>query len=121
MPSRIIIIEVVPDTSHQRYDTVGDWFWDAEGNLRIKVVGADPVDEDSAFLIALHELVEAKLCFNAGVTQGAVDAFDMSQSATDGEPGDSPEAPYRTQHRQAMLLEHLMANFLGLLDYGIVE
>ena len=116
--SRIIIEAVSAD--QQRYDTLGDWFWDAEGNLIIRVVGNDPMDEDEVFLLALHELVEAKLCFNAGIPQGAVDAFDMAYTGQ-GEPGDEANAPYRMQHRRAALIEHLVANFLDLMDYGRVE
>jgi hypothetical protein len=114
-----IIIECLPQ-SQMRYCTTGDWFFDKEGNLIIQVVGGDPLDHDEAFLVALHELVEVKLCHKAGVTQAAVDGFDFTFSG-DGEPGDHPEAPYREQHRKAMLIEHLVANFLGKTDYGRVE
>jgi hypothetical protein len=114
-----IIIEYLPQ-DRMRYDTTGDWFFDAEGNLVIQVVGGDPFDQDEAFLVALHELVEVKLCHSAGITQGAVDAFDFTFEG-EGEPGDHPDAPYREQHRRAMLIEHLMANFLGKTDYGRVE
>ena len=123
-----IIIEGV-GSHQQRYDTLGDWHWDVHGNLRIAVCDGggnetDPFENDEAFLIALHELVEAKLCHRAGITQGAVDAFDMrfvADGRRTGEPGDDPEAPYRVQHRQAMLIEHMMAVFLGKTDYGRVE
>lgn len=98
----------------------GDWFFStANGDLHIKVVGPDIFDHDEAFLCALHELIEAKLCFRAGVTQGAVDAFDKA-FVGDGEPGDDPRAPYRRQHRAAMMIEHQTALFLGLWDYGEV-
>lgn len=114
-----IIIEALPQ-DQMRYDTTGDWFFDQEGNLVIQVVGSDPFDDDSAFLVALHELIEVKLCHKAGITQGAVDTFDFAFTGK-GEPGDDPAAPYRNQHRQAMILEHLMALFLGKFDYGVVE
>lgn len=115
-----IIIEAV-EQEQQRYDTLGDWYFDKDnGDLIIRVTGADPLDQDEAFLIALHELVEVKLCQKAGITQGAVDAFDMAFTG-DGEPGDSPEAPYQKQHRCAMLIEHTMALLMGKFDYGHVE
>ena len=114
-----IIIEPIPH-QFQRYDTTGDWYFDAAGDLVIKVSGVDAIDQDEVFLVALHELVEAKLCHRAGITQGAVDHFDLSWSG-EGEPGDSPDAPYMQQHRKAMLIEHLMADFLGLCRYGSVE
>lgn len=104
-----------------REDGCGDWYWDAKtGDLHIKVAGADVWDQEQAFLVALHELIEARLCFQSGVIQGSVDAFDGTFQG-DGEPGDDPEAPYRVQHRQACLIEHVMALFLGKTDYGTVE
>lgn len=99
----------------------GDWYFDtSNGDLHVKVCGPDVFDHDETFLLALHELIEAKLCFNAGVTQGAVDHFD-SKFEGDGEPGDDPKAPYQRQHRAAMLIEHQMAIFLGKWDHGSVE
>lgn len=104
-----------------REDGSGDWYWDTKtGDLHIKVAGADVWEQEEKFLIALHEMIEARLCFKSGVTQGAVDRFD-SKFEGDGEPGDDPGAPYRVQHRQAMLIEHMAALFLGKTDYGTVE
>ena len=120
-----IIIECVPPEAMRlaAYHELGcgDWYFCPNtGDVHIKVAGADVWDEEDNFLVALHELVEARLAFKAGVTEAAVDAFDFTFSG-DGEPGDHPEAPYREQHRRAMLIEHLMANFLGKADYGRVE
>jgi hypothetical protein len=95
----------------------GDW-WRENGTLHIRVVSTE-LDNES-LCVAVHELVEAALCASAGVTQADVDAFD-AQFAGDGEPGDSPEAPYRTQHRKALLLEFLLADMLGLMPYGRME
>lgn len=104
-----------------REDGYGDWYFDAKtGDLHIKVAGADVWDQEQAFLVALHELIEARLCFQSGVTQGSVDSFDGTFQG-DGEPGDAPLAPYRVQHRKACLIEHVMALFLGKTDYGTVE
>lgn len=113
---KIIIEATSPE--NQRYDTLGDWF-EENGNFIIRVNGDDPMDDDEAFLIALHELVEAKLCRARQISQTRVDAFDMAFQG-DGEPGDDPAAPYRREHRFAMLIEHLMAHELGLKDYGAV-
>ena len=69
--------------------------------------------------------MEAILCQAHGVKEADVDAhdnlFESEDHAEEDEPGDDPRAPYRTQHRQAMLIEHLMANFLGLTDYGTMR
>jgi hypothetical protein len=114
---RIDIRFVTPD--EQRYDTLGDWWWEGEV-LHIRATKSADMAEGESLLIALHELVEAWLCKEEGVPQAAVDAFDLAFTG-EGEPGDDPAAPYRTQHRRAMLIEHLMAAFLGLSDYGVVR
>ncbi|HXJ61903.1 MAG TPA: hypothetical protein VNU68_35135 [Verrucomicrobiae bacterium] len=120
-----IIIEAVPADKMRldayKFPECGDWYFDpSNGDLHIKVVGADVMDQDEVFLVAFHELAEAKLCLKAGITQGAVDTFDAAFTG-DGEPGDSPSAPYQRQHRGAMLLEHMFAILLGRFDYGEVR
>lgn len=123
-----IKIEFVPSTS-QRYSTVGDWFFDESGNLIIRVSNDDPSfpTEDEQILVAFHELVEVLLCRKRGITQQVVDEFDMKQVDTmhakylDDEPGDHVDAPYRKEHRFAMLIEHLMARELGIDGYGVVK
>ena len=124
--TRRIDIRAVPQ-EWQRYDTAGDWYVDGD-TLDIAVTGTD-LSDDQTFLIALHELVEAHLCRKRGITAEAVDAFDKAWIAahpgyldgTEGEPGDDPAAPYRREHRQAMLVEHLVADMLGIAGYGRVE
>lgn len=100
-------------------DTCGDWWTARSGDVHIVVTKLDVLD-DEGFLIALHELVEWKLCQKRGITQKFVDDFDMAFKG-EGEPGDDPAAPYREQHRQAMIVEHLVANFLGMTSYGEVR
>jgi len=106
--------------SDQRYCTLGDWYYESDGTLVIRV--SNVVSDDHQFLIALHELLEVKLCEKRGITQKQVDDFDMQKpekvDMVSAEPGDHIEAPYRKEHRQAMIIEHLMANFLGLDSYG---
>lgn len=116
---RRIIIEAV-SASEQRYDTLGDWFLNEDGDLVIRSTGVDPVTHAACFLVALHELVEAALCLNQGVTQEAVDRFDLAFEG-EGEPGDDWRAPYRQQHRRAMLIEHTVADWLGISGYGTVS
>lgn len=110
-----IVIEVIPKC-RMRYDTCGDWYIE-DGALHIDVV--DQGSDDEQFLIALHELIEWKLCASQGISQNVVDAFDLTYEG-EGEPGDDPAAPYRKAHRFAMLLEHMMAHELGLNGYGTV-
>lgn len=120
-----IRIEFVP-SKDQRYDTIGDWYFDAAGDLVIMVSNDDPFfpTEEEQILVALHELVEVLLCRKRGITQEMVDEFDMRGPGAEYckeegiEPGDHPEAPYRREHRFAMIIEHMMAHELGLVGYG---
>lgn len=96
---------------------------DLVGNLHVRVT--ESANPHETFLIAVHEIVEAYICFSRGITDLEVDDFDFhhaDQAALDGiEPGDMEAAPYRKEHRFAMLIEHLVAHELGLTGYGRVE
>ena len=54
------------------------------------------------------ELAEALICKWLGVTQEAVDDFDMAFKG-EGEPGDAPDCPYRIPHRVASAVEYILA------------
>jgi hypothetical protein len=121
----IVILESKP-YCEMRYNTLGDWYLDETGALRVVVAkddGVNPIGVDEQKLILLHELVEVWLCEKKGITQKQVDEFDFAfeKRCEEGEPGDHPDAPYRVQHRAAMLIEHMMAHFMGLDGYGKVE
>jgi hypothetical protein len=125
----IIILENKP-FKEMRYPTLGDWFYEETGALRIVVAKDDedgvPVPQDEQKLILIHELVEVWLCEKAGITQKQVDDFDLMwehslRNTGDEEPGDDPDSPYRTQHRHAMIIEHLLASFMGMDDYGTIR
>jgi len=110
------MIETIPNTK-QRYPTSGDWKIEPDGVIHILI--SEEVGEDSAFLIALHEIVEQKLCAMRGITQKSVDEFDISfeknrQSGDDSEPGDSPFAPYKKEHFFSTTIEQLMASEMGV-------
>ena len=123
-----ILINYIPH-DQQRYETVGDWYYDPDGNLIINVSNDHPdyPTKDEQFLVALHELVEVVLCQKRGITQEQVDAYDFAQLGTmhskyiDDEPGDHKDAPYRKEHRFACLIEHLMAHEMGISGYGVVR
>lgn len=106
-----IIIETIPHQNH-RYTTVGDWFYDNEGTLQIKVSSLS--DWRREMLIAVHELVEVLTCKHDGVSQEVVDKFDKNFEANrhpdnEDEPGDEPEAPYVKQHCLATGIERILA------------
>lgn len=109
-----IEIETIPH-SQQRYSTPGDWFYDENGVIHIKV--SELSDWRREALMAIHELAEMLMCKHDGVTQESVDRFDIEyeRNRTDGdesEPGDDLDAPYRKQHCIASGIERVMAGAL---------
>ena len=117
-----ITIETIPH-DQQRYPTVGDWLFEKNGDLVIRV--SDLGDWRYNALVGLHELVEVLKCKNDGVTQEEVDRFDMAYEkirpeGDDSEPGDSPISPYRKQHCLATGIERIMAAELGV-DWKIYD
>lgn len=114
-----ISIKVIPH-KEQRYPTPGDWFYTTDGGLDIRVSALGNWRYE--FLIGVHELVEVLICRHEGVSQEAVDAFDMrfeaqriaGKKSKDAEPGDDPEAPYHKAHTIATQVERLVAAALGV-------
>lgn len=111
-----IDIQTIPHHD-QRYETVGDWFYDPDGTLHLRVSEMDNWRYE--FLVALHELVECALCRHMGITQSEVDEFDRGFEASRDEdcvdePGDDPAAPYRVQHCVATGVERIVAALLGV-------
>jgi hypothetical protein len=112
-------LKVVPH-AQQRYNTVGDWYYNKEGMMIITSSALG--NGDYEFLIQLHELIEAKLCLEHGVTEQQVDDFDkwFEEQGLVGEPGDHPESPYLLEHSIATQHEHEMAKALGV-DWNLYE
>lgn len=111
-------IETIPH-SEQRYETVGDWWWEGDTlHMRVSAMG----DWKKEMCVAYHELREALTCKEAGITQEDVDAFDVQFEkeredkgwSLDLEAGDDPRAPYRLQHYAATHDERGLAADLNL-------
>jgi hypothetical protein len=114
----------------QRYDTVGDWFYDDDGTLHIVISNLS--DERYIALVAIHELIEVLLCKHRHISQRSVDDFDMCfenerQAAIKlgvseeklneiiaSEPGDDSASPYHKEHCFATGIERLMASELDV-------
>lgn len=103
----------------QRYPTVGDYQTDEHGTyVRVSDMG----NEDYEFLVALHELVELYLAKKRGITDEAIDAFDMQFErdreaglhTEDEEPGDDAGCPIRKEHFFATNIERMVALELGV-------
>jgi len=109
-------VKVISHKKH-RYPTCGDWYYDNNNNLQVRVSRLP--DGRYEQLLMVHEFVEALLCDAAGVTDDEVTAFDkeFERQRPEGsvaEPGDEVRAPYHKQHRIATAVEMLLAAELGV-------
>lgn len=111
-----ITIDFIPHLE-QRYNTCGDWVFDQNGDLNIKISDTSDTDHRFSHLVAIHELIEALLCLESGVTTQDVDAFDHEalQKHPDVEPGDLPSAPYYEEHQVATGVERILAAQMGVM------
>ena len=106
-----IVVKTIPH-AEQRYETVGDWWLDEAGDLQIRVSAMGEWKYEA--LVAFHELAEALLCKDRGITTEMVDAFDMAfearrEAGNTDEPGDDPNCPCRREHFFATSVERLLA------------
>lgn len=111
-----IIIKIIPHTK-QRYETVGDWKFNKNGNLHINV--SDMQNDNYAFLVGLHEMIEAWLCKKRGIKEEDITAFDMNfelnrKKNNIDEPGDSVKSPYHKEHVFATTIEKMVASILTI-------
>jgi hypothetical protein len=111
-----VTIKPIPHKEH-RYPTCGDWWFDDNGDMQIRV--SKELPDASQHLVALHEYAEALMCRASGVTQKDVDNFDMNFEANrkpddNSEPGDHIEAPYYREHGIATALERMVATQMGI-------
>lgn len=98
----------------------GDWRYNYQSHFNILV--SDQLKEPSQLAVAIHELVEAYLCRDAGIPEKEVCDFDdryekerkEGRHPQEHEPGDDPEAPYREQHMAATHVERAVCHALGL-------
>jgi len=122
-----IIVKTIP-AGEQRYPTLGDWIFARRSESGQNLIQDDTADTLHVFItdtgddranaaLAIHEIAEATLCREAGISQFDVDSFDMSFTGS-GEPGDEPDAPYHDQHLVATALEEF---FIGRTSLGKKE
>ena len=112
-----IEIKVIPHDK-QRYETVGDWFYN-DSILCIRV--SDMGNWKYEMAVALHELIEVLICKSKGITQKACDDFDMKYEddraigkyTSDQEPGDDPHSPYHMEHSLATAVERMFIFSVG--------
>lgn len=110
----------------QRYRTPGDWWFDKNGDLEIRVSCTGDWREEA--LVAFHELREVLVCKHRGITTEVVDAFDIQYEkerdeglhGREDEPGNDPKCPCRDEHMSATQAERALAYDLDVNwnEYG---
>lgn len=109
-----VTIRTIPHGEH-RYPTVGDYAGSFDTEKTIVV--SDMPDRRMSFLIATHELIEAFLCEERGISDEAITAFDVGvpdDSPYADDPGHDPASPYHQEHVFAECVERLIAAELGV-------
>ncbi len=114
-----IHIKTIPHKEH-RYPTLGDYWRNADGKqeMRISEMGND----DYAFMIAVHELIEWYLTGKRGIKEEDIKAFDEAFEkerlrglhTEKDEAGFDPRAPYVKEHSFATNVEKQLAKELGV-------
>lgn len=115
-----INIQVIPESEQRAEINGADWFFDEKGDLQVRV--SPMSDWRREVLLGIHEAVEAIMCKHNGVTQQAVDAFDIEYDKThafDVNAGDEPAAPYVREHCFATAIERILCAELDVnwLEY----
>jgi len=115
-----ICIKTIPH-KEQRYETVGDYFYEGK-TLCIRV--SEMSDWRYEMLVVVHELVELFIVKHQKIPFKKIDTFDIlfektRRKGSAAEPGDSPYAPYRFAHCVATGVERMLAAVMGVIwqDY----
>ncbi len=103
-----IIIETIPHKK-QRYDTLGDYFYDRKGNLIVRISEQGFDDE---WLTIIHEIAELALVLKRKISINEIDKFDMNFKGDD--PGISKKAPYHKEHLVANIIENILKKELNI-------
>lgn len=111
-----ITIQTIPH-ENQPYPTVGYWEFIAPDHLMVNV--SDMGNADYAFLVGIHEAIEAWLCGKRGIDGQIVTDFDVEYEKNrpegdESEPGDESKAPYYAEHQIATGIERILAAQLGV-------
>ena len=111
-----IISLVVPNEEiKQRAGFTGaDWWFSEEGNLQVRIA-AEISKPEWCNALMLHEIFEAVICKQMGITVKQIDDFDREYEKGDGcynhslDAGDSKGCPYSVPHSLATAPERIYA------------
>lgn len=105
--------EQLPD-----YPDIGSWKTNHDGSPAF-IGCADTGSNISNAAILLHEFVESFWCWQNGVTEKEVSAFDQAwfkahPTLSNEGPGDDPRAPYYVGHKIALGFEKTFIKMNGM-------
>ena len=102
----------------QRYDTVGDYWEDADGTMQFRIT--DTGNKIVNFMCLMHELTEWFWCVVRGLPLESVDTFDLNHLDAE-EPGCLSDAPYHEGHELGEVVEKVLENGLGISHKEVDE
>lgn len=114
-----IHIKTIPNDMMRIPGGIGDYWYDNEGVLQIRVI--DMQNEFYEKMVCIHEMIEEALTKKRGVPEPDIQAFDeaferarvMGLRTNDEEPGFSNDAPYLREHTLATSVEMMMCALAG--------
>lgn len=99
----------------QRYKDIGDWVIDdGKEQVTFNCFVGDMENTDYNFLVLIHELIEAYLCYRRGITDEEVTRWDKEHLDSD-EAGALKGAPYHKEHTFATKVEAMLSDELGVV------
>jgi hypothetical protein len=115
-----IRIKTVPH-SDVRCDQCGDWHINNDGSIEVLVTDLNG-NWESELAVSIHELLEAFMCKESGITDEDVTRFDLQfeqersvgKQTLRAEAGDDERSPYRVPHQAATFVERAVTSVLGL-------
>jgi len=116
-----IIIDFIPAENQRLRGNVGDFFYDENGVLHIRVT--DMGNTLYERLVAIHELCEVTMTEDKGITEEEIQAFDemfFAEGADDmhhetKEPGWDVRSPYYYEHGISENIERQIALHCGVI------
>lgn len=96
-----------------RYESLGD-YWYSSNELRFRIV--ETGNHSYNRLILIHEMIEEFLTEIRGIKEQDILKFDLQfeKDGKIGEPGNDENAPYRSEHRFAEMIEKMLCHEVGI-------
>jgi hypothetical protein len=112
-------VKTIPH-SEQRYPTVGDYWWDDNDVLQVRV--SDMKNSLYETMVIVHEIIEEALTRYRGLSEDKIMKFDLAYEKKrakglvpeNSEPGFAENCPYKNEHTFATSVEIGMCAMAGI-------